>query len=251
MGIEKVIPTWQDLEVFLQLLPRSSTGERMNPYTSLWTGVSEGDGPQEFHLVLLDNGRTQVLADEIGRQALRCIRCSACLNVCPVYSRTGGHAYGSVYPGPIGAILTPQLVGIEQAPASEEAHIDSLPYASSLCGACYEVCPVEINIPEVLIHLRGRVVRHEQDRGGVRGRLAPENVTMQLMARIFDDPRRYEQAQALGRLSQWPLAHGGTINWLPGKLSGWTAMRDLRSLPALTFRQWWRTRQETRDGDTL
>src|SRR5207253_1254858 len=110
-GIEKLVPTFADLEVFLQLLPRSSTGERMNPYTSLWTGVTDGDGPEELHVVLLDAGRTRVLADEIGRVALHCIRCSACLNVCPVYSRTGGHAYGSVYPGPIGAILTPQLVG--------------------------------------------------------------------------------------------------------------------------------------------
>jgi L-lactate dehydrogenase complex protein LldF len=109
MGIEKLVPDFEDLEVFLQLLPRSSTGERMNPYTSLWTGVTPGDGPSEFHLVLLDNGRTDVLADEVGRAALHCIRCSACLNVCPVYERVGGHAYGSVYPGPIGAILTPQL----------------------------------------------------------------------------------------------------------------------------------------------
>ncbi len=112
MGIEKLLPTWRDLEVFLQLLPRSSTGERMNPYTSLWTGVTPGDGPQEFHLVLLDNGRTAALADEVGRSALHCIRCSACLNVCPVYERAGGHAYGSVYPGPIGAVLTPQLTGM-------------------------------------------------------------------------------------------------------------------------------------------
>jgi L-lactate dehydrogenase complex protein LldF len=111
MGIEKIIPTWQDFEVFMQLLPRSSTAERMNPYTSFWTSISEGDGPREFHLVLLDNGRTDVLADEIGRQTLNCIRCSACLNVCPVYERVGGHAYNSVYQGPIGAILTPQLVG--------------------------------------------------------------------------------------------------------------------------------------------
>ncbi|HET8840004.1 MAG TPA: lactate utilization protein B, partial [Ktedonobacteraceae bacterium] len=115
MGIEKIVPTWQDLEVFLQLLPRSSTGERMNPYTSLWTGVTPHDGPQEFHLILLDNGRTKVLADLVGRQALNCIRCSACLNICPVYERTGGHAYSSVYPGPIGAILTPQLLGLKEA----------------------------------------------------------------------------------------------------------------------------------------
>ncbi len=232
MGIEKVIPTWQDLEVFLQLLPRSSTGERMNPYTSLWSGPRPGDGPREFHLVLLDNGRTSVLHDQIGRQTLHCIRCSACLNVCPVYERTGGHAYGSVYPGPIGAILTPQLAGVER--------YGSLPYASSLCGACYEVCPVKINIPEVLIHLRGRVVRRQQE--SIRGRLDPENLAMQAMARIFADRQRYERAQRLAQVGQWPFSRGGSISWLPGKLSGWTAMRDLQPLPRQTFRQWWQER---------
>ncbi|HEX8681467.1 MAG TPA: LutB/LldF family L-lactate oxidation iron-sulfur protein [Ardenticatenaceae bacterium] len=233
MGIEKVVPSMDDLGVFMQLLPRSSTGERMNPYNSLWTGVTRGDGPQHFHLVLLDNGRTRVLADEIGRQTLYCIRCSACLNVCPVYSRTGGHAYHSVYPGPIGAILTPQLVGVENAP--------SLPYASSLCGACYEVCPVKINIPEVLIHLRGEVVRHQQDHDGLRGRADPENVAMKTLAYLFADPARYERAQKLGRVGQWPLARGGSIQWLPGALAGWTAMRDLKPMPKQTFREWWRT----------
>ena len=152
MGIEKILPTFQDYEAFLQLLPRSSTGERMNPYTSMWTGVTPGDGPQNLHVILIDNGRTAVLSDELGRQALRCIRCSACMNVCPVYERAGGHAYGSTYPGPIGAILSPQLSGIEAA------ENNSLPYASSLCGACYEVCPVKINFPEVLVHLRAKDV---------------------------------------------------------------------------------------------
>src|SRR5690606_23117995 len=147
MGIEKVVPTFRDLEVFLQLLPRSSTGERMNPYTSMWTGVHPGDGPQTFHLVLLDNGRTRALADDVGRTALHCIRCSACLNVCPVYEHTGGHAYGSVYPGPIGAILTPQLTGVGTARSGPDDPAASLPFASSLCGACYEVCPVKIDIP--------------------------------------------------------------------------------------------------------
>ena len=233
MGIEKVIPTWQDLEVFLQVLPRSSTGERMNPYTSLWTGVYPGDGPQEFHLVILDNGRTQVLADTVGRQALNCIRCSACLNICPVYERTGGHAYHSVYPGPIGAILTPQLLGIGNA--------STLPYASSLCGACYDVCPVKINIPEVLIYLRGRVVRNTQD--GLFGGLGPENVAMKLMARIFADPKQYEEAQRLARLGQWPFVHKNTITGLPGPLGGWTTMRDLPPVPKQSFREWWRSRQ--------
>ena len=175
LGIEKLVPTFADLEVFLQLLPRSSTGERMNPYTSLWTGVSDGDGPEELHVVLLDNGRTRVLADEVGRGALHCIRCSACLNVCPVYSRTGGHAYGSVYPGPIGAILTPQLIGIENAP--------SLPFASSLCGACYEVCPVKIDIPRVLLHLRGKPSQVSAPAG--------ERAAMGLAAWMFAGRRRF------------------------------------------------------------
>jgi L-lactate dehydrogenase complex protein LldF len=235
MGIEKIIPTWQDYEVFMQLLPRSSTAERMNPYTTFWTGVSEGDGPQEFHLVLMDNGRTDVLADETGRQTLNCIRCSACLNVCPVYERTGGHAYNSVYPGPIGAILTPQLVGIGE-PGS-----DSLPYASTLCGACYEVCPVKINIPEVLIHLRGRVVRHQQDKGDLKAKLDPENVAMRAIAKIFSDRRLYEGAQKAALIGQWPLARGGAIHRLPGKLAGWTETRDLRPIPKQTFREWWKS----------
>ena len=236
MGIEKIIPAWRDFEVFMQLLPRSSTAERMNPYTSFWTGVSgeAGDGPQEFHLVLLDNGRTDVLADEIGRQTLNCIRCSACLNVCPVYERTGGHAYNSVYPGPIGAILTPQLVGIGK-PGS-----DSLPYASSLCGACYQVCPVKINIPEVLVHLRGKVVRHKQDKGTLREKLDPENATMQAMAKAFSDPALYENAQRLARVGQWPFARGGKISSLPGRLAGWTAVRDLKPVPRQSFREWWK-----------
>jgi L-lactate dehydrogenase complex protein LldF len=223
MGIEKVVCEWQDLEVMLQLLPRSSTGERMNPYTSLWAGVSPGDGPREFHLVLLDNGRSEVLADAVGRQALRCIRCSACLNVCPVYSRTGGHAYGSVYPGPIGAILTPQLRGLKEAA--------DLPWASSLCGACYEVCPVKIDIPSVLVHLRGRVVRE------VRPRPKVESTAMRLLARTFSSRPSYEAAQRLARLGRGPLTR------LPfGAVGRWTAMRDLPEVPRESFREWWRGR---------
>ena len=207
MGIEKLVPTWRDMEVFIQLLPRSSTGERMNPYTSFWTGVTEGDGPQEFHLVLLDNGRTDVLADQVGRQALRCIRCSACLNVCPVYSRTGGHAYESVYPGPIGAILTPQLKNMEEG--------RTLPYASSLCGACYEVCPVAIDIPRVLVHLRGRVVDTEPS-------WKPEKAAMRAMYRAFSTRAAFERAQKAARLGAKPLARGGRIAHMPWPMSGWT-----------------------------
>lgn len=236
MGIEKLIPTFQDFEVFLQLLPRSSTGERMNPYTSLWSGVTEGDGPEEFHLVLLDNGRTNVLADEVGRQTLNCIRCSACLNICPVYERTGGHAYGSVYPGPIGAILTPQLVGVE--------HAKSLPYASSLCGACYDVCPVKINIPEVLIHLRGEAVRQKQTEGGLRAKLDPETLAFKALTKVFSNRKNYERAQQLGKVGQLPLQRDGHISWLPGMLSGWTAMRDMPAIPKQTFREWWEERED-------
>jgi L-lactate dehydrogenase complex protein LldF len=226
MGIEKLVPTWQDLEVFLQLLPRSSTAERMNPYTSLWTGVTPGDGPREFHLVLVDNGRTRVLADELGRQTLNCIRCSACMNVCPVYERTGGHAYESVYPGPIGAILTPQLEGLDRA--------GSLPFASSLCGACYDACPVKIDIPRVLIDLRRKVVEHEG--------ASAERLAMRAMARAFASRRGYERAQRLARAGQWPLARRGRIERLPGPLAGWTAARDLKPVPKQSFRDWWRSR---------
>lgn len=234
MGIEKVIPRWEDLGVFLQLLPRSSTGERMNPYTSLWTGVREGDGPREFHLVLLDNGRTQVLRDPTGRQALHCIRCSACLNVCPVYARAGGHAYGSVYPGPIGAILTPQLVGLERA--------SSLPYASSLCGACYDVCPVKINIPEVLVHLRGKVVRRSGARRGPQTAEGRERLALKVLGWILQDRRRFERAQRWARVAQRPYLQDGMIRSLPGDLAGWTVMRDLKPVAAQTFREWWVSR---------
>jgi len=226
MGIEKVIPSWRDLEVYLQLLPRSSTAERMNPYTSLWTGVDPADGPREFHLVLLDHGRTTALADEVGRQALHCIRCSACLNVCPVYERTGGHAYGSTYPGPIGAIITPLLTDLHEGA--------TLPYASSLCGACYEVCPVKIDIPRVLVHLRGRVVREGAHRE------PGEQAAMGALARLFEHPRAFAAAQRIGALLTAPLRRRGRrITRLPGPLRGWTQGRDLPP-PQPSFRDWWR-----------
>lgn len=237
VGIEKVVPTWQDLEIYLQLLPRSSTAERMNPYTSTWTGTTDEDGPQAFHLVLIDNGRTDTLADTVGRQALRCIRCSACLNVCPVYERAGGHAYGSPYPGPIGAILTPQLRGTQ-------SELDaSLPYASSLCGACYEVCPVAIDIPEVLVHLRERVVQ-----GG--------EVTLRGTRTTIRPAKGHAAERAAMRAARWALDHPAALRGgqrlaartrrlhprhrLPGPGRAWTETRDIPAVPAESFRDWWR-----------
>ena len=234
MGIEKLVPTWRDLEVFLQLLPRSSTAERINPYTSIWTGVTPGDGPQAFHLILLDNGRTDVLSDTVGRQALRCIRCSACLNVCPVYERTGGQAYGSVYPGPIGAILTPQLRGIAKHPVDKQTA--SLPYASSLCGACFDACPVRIDIPEVLVHLRGQVVRQVRgdppapDGGGAghgrrsRGRSRrQDDLSLAERARGAGGPHRRSARRSsggcVGRVRSAAGSEPGTSRHRPAKSS--------------------------------
>jgi L-lactate dehydrogenase complex protein LldF len=234
VGIEKVVPTFQDLEVFLQLLPRSATGERMNPYNSFWTGVAPGDGPSAFHVILLDNGRTAQLHDERERETLACIRCGACLNACPVYRETGGHAYGSIYSGPIGAILSPQLQNLE--------HSRSLPYASTLCGACYEVCPVKINIPETLIHLRGRIVREDQKT--LSGKLGPENIAMQAAAKIFLSHRRYEAAQRLARMGQLLFERKGQLTNLPGMAGGWTRFRDLKPIPATSFRDWWKSREK-------
>lgn len=238
-GIDKVVARFRDLEVLLQTLPRSATGERMNPYNSIWTGVRPGDGPQHFHIVLVDNGRTEVLADKVGRQTLQCIRCGACQNACPVYRETGGHAYGSVYAGPIGAILTPQLLGMQYA--------QSLPYASSLCGACYEVCPVKINIPEVLIHLRHRVVRDRT--AGVRRWTDGEALAMRTAGATFRSERRFRAAQRLGRMAANTLAKddGAGQRWihsLPGMMGGWTQVRDLKAMPQQTFREWWEQRSE-------
>ncbi|HEX6770711.1 MAG TPA: LutB/LldF family L-lactate oxidation iron-sulfur protein [Acidobacteriaceae bacterium] len=233
VGIEKVIPRFSDLEVLLQTLPRSATGERMNPYNSIWSGVVPGDGPKSMHVVLLDNGRSRVLRDGIGRQTLQCIRCGACQNACPVYRQTGGHAYGSVYAGPIGAILTPQLADMR--------HTESLPYASSLCGACYEVCPVKINIPEVLVHLRSRVV--DRQRRKLASLLDPERAAMLAMAAVFGNRRRYEASQRLARTAQSTMRHNDAwYHWLPGMAGQWTKTRDLAPLPQQTFRDWWQQR---------
>ena len=232
-GIEKVVPRFQDMEVLLQLLARSATGERMSPYTSLWTGVTPGDGPQRFHVVLLDNGRSSILARKTERQTLRCIRCGACQNTCPVYQQTGGHAYGSVYGGPIGAILTPQLMHME--------HAQSLPFASSLCGACYEVCPVKINIPEVLIDLRAKVV--DRERSETDRFLDPMYLGMRVANGIFSSARRFRAAQRMGRIALRPFTgKDGWIHSLPSLGARWTMTRDLRGMPSQSFREWWAAR---------
>ncbi len=232
-GMEKVIPSLQDLAVFLRLLPRSATGQRLTSYVSMVTGPrrkEDEDGPEEFHLVLVDNGRSKLLADPDLREALYCIRCGACLNTCPVYRTIGGHAYGWVYPGPIGAIVSPMLVGLNQA--------KDLPQASSLCGACREVCPVKINIPRMLLHLRHKLKEGpdetEKSASGVES-LAARGYTW-----LMSNPSALSAVGKLGRVAQKPFAGKGKIEKLPLPLvSQWTAARDLPMLPNRTFREIW------------
>ncbi|HEU5131894.1 MAG TPA: LutB/LldF family L-lactate oxidation iron-sulfur protein [Pyrinomonadaceae bacterium] len=216
MGIEKVIPRFADLDVFLKLLPRSGTGQRLTTYQSFITGTKRSpveEGPEELHIVLLDNGRSRMLAHPVTRQSLACIRCGACLNACPVYQQVGGHAYGSVYPGPIGAVITPQLMGIEKAA--------QLPYASSLCGACREVCPVKIDIPRLLLHLRGEI----SPRKGSLG----ERLAFKAWARVMTSPSLYKVSSVAGRLLQRvvPISRA------------WTNGRDLRPIESKSFHDLW------------
>ncbi len=233
VGIEKILPTIEDLEVFLKLLPRSSTGERMNPYTSMWTGVTPGDGPQDLQVNLLDNGRTNVLADPQGRAALRCIRCSACLNICPVYERAGGHAYGNPYPGPIGAILGPQLRGLE------DPKDRALPFASSLCGACNEVCPVKIPFTDILVHMRHKVVEYKTSKHPT-GEQALMKSAGWLMERGSHLATAQVASKAAGRVfgTRW-------IGPMPIPLaSRWLRARDVDAPPTETFRMWWKKNRE-------
>jgi L-lactate dehydrogenase complex protein LldF len=230
-GIDKVIPSFEDLDVFFQVLPRSATGERMNPYNSVWTGVTPDDGPEEFHLVLVDNGRSRALGDRVGRQALRCIRCAACLKV---YERVGGHAYGSVYPGPIGAVLTPQLDHV----ATDDVAA-SLPYASTLCGACFDACPVRIDIPRLLVHLRAEVV----DAKRTTLPASQEQATMAVAGWVLARPWR------LGAVARGGAALHRVIGArrlrLPGFASGWTAWRATPLPSESSFADWWRAHRST------
>lgn len=234
MGIEKLLPNFEDLGVFLQLLPRSSTGERMNPYTSLWSGVTEGDGPQNFHIILLDNGRTAALSSEIGREALKCIRCSACLNVCPVYERAGGHSYGSTYPGPIGAIITPQLTGID----SSDDPNGSLPYASSLCGRCNEVCPVKIPITDILLELRYQKAKNEPNH--------LEKAAFATISQVWGRSGVWDKLVRMVALGRVLGGFNGKIDLMPPPISGWTEYRDVAVPPKKSFRQWWGSEEAER-----
>ena len=233
-GIEKIVPTIADLEVMMQLLPRSSTGERMNPYTSMWSGVTPGDGPQEVHVVLVDNGRSRVLADPVGRDVLRCIRCAACIHQCPIYERVGGHAYGSVYSGPIGSVLAPQLRGFESA-------IDkSLPFASTLCGICAEVCPVKIPITDILVHLRHRIVEEKK-----RGHFGLEQFLMRCVGWVMGKGKRFGRIGSLAGLAR-KVSRRDYVRFLPGLGKRWTATRDLRMPAKESFRAWWKHNREGR-----
>jgi len=248
MGIEKVIPQLADLDVFLKLLPRSGTGQRLTAYQSLITGLkkdAEDIGPDEFHVVMLDNGRSRMLAHRVTRQSLACIRCGACLNACPVYQQVGGHAYGSVYPGPIGAVITPQLIGLSKA--------KQLPYASSLCGACREVCPVKIDIPELLLHLRAEITEGSAGGTTVKARLKPkfaESLAFKMYGLAWSKPAWYEFGAKVSRLMQRLVARdgkignvGGLISRLVPPLGAWTAWRDAPVVAPKSFREMWRDKE--------
>ena len=227
MGIEKVLPRWIDLPVFLKLLARAATGQALSVYTTLITGSrrpGERDGPEEFHLVSLDNGRSRVLATPF-RESLQCIRCGACLNACPVYRRIGGHAYGGVYSGPIGSILTPLYDSVADNP--------HLPHVSSLCGACQAACPIKINIPHMLIGLR-ELQTHE----GNKSRW--EKLAYRLSAAVLRRPWLYRMALRCARMVLRPLARDGWLRHLPGQGTAWTAVRDFPAPATRSFRERWR-----------
>jgi L-lactate dehydrogenase complex protein LldF len=236
-GIEKVIPRAQDLAVFLKLLARSATGQLLSVYTSFLSGPrrpGEVDGPDEFYVVLLDNGRTKLLPDAGKRQSLYCIRCGACLNTCPVYRKIGGHSFPWVYSGPIGAILTPQFMGTSHEPG--------LPFASSLCGACAEVCPVKIEIPKILLELRHDVKEAET----LEGKNRLEKLAFRAFAWLMTHPRLYEMAGRMAAAMS-PAEDGRWIRKVPPLMNlppvrSWLDYRDLPPAPSKSFREMWRRR---------
>jgi len=226
MGIEKVIPSMADLSHFLEVLARTATGQKLTTYTNFISGprrAGEADGPREVHVVMLDNGRSAMLTDPVLREALYCLRCGACLNVCPIYRRVGGHAYGSTYPGPIGSIVSPSLFGGAAA---------ALPFASTLCGACREICPVKIDIPRILLHLRWK----ETSAGKSGDGALPVPAWPRAAEKARDGVRTFSRmarhpfrARVLGRMAallMWPFARRGYVRWMPPPFSNWTRVRD-------------------------
>ncbi len=227
MGLEKVVPSMTDLMVFLAILARSATGQKLSSYTTLVRGPrqpGELDGPEELHLVLMDGGRSRQIAGPL-REALYCLRCGACLNVCPVYRQIGGHAYGHTYPGPIGILLTAMLKGNEA--------VKDLAHASSLCGACKDVCPVRIDIPRMLVELREKLDEE---------RIAPasERFVFGALRRLLSSPAAYALSAKLGRLLQRPFVRDGKLSRLPLFFGKWTATRDLPPVAGKTFRERWK-----------
>ncbi len=236
MGMEKVIPSVRDLALFLRILIRSATGQRISNYVSMINGPrrpDEHDGPDEFHLVIVDNGRLRLLADPALREALYCIRCGACMNACPVYRKVGGHSYGWVYPGPIGAVVTPAMTGLKQA--------KDLPFASSLCGACREACPVKIDLPRMLLELRSQAV--EGTAGNIKHQPEarnPEGPAERLVWRAWrfgmGGRMRFDLGARLARVALLPVARRGWLKKAPGPASGWTTSRDFPLPAARSFR---------------
>jgi L-lactate dehydrogenase complex protein LldF len=278
LGIEKLIPRLEDLDIFLKLLPRSASGQQITSYLSFLSGVkraADEEGPEELHVVLLDNGRSRMMADPRLRESLYCIRCGACLNACPVYQKIGGHAYGWIYPGPIGAVLTPQLIGRRRAA--------DLPFASSLCGACREVCPLKINIPDMLLHLRhqikeptraespatrptpaapgelvsppsdgtGRSAARQSPTGRLKRRLAryAEHAAFRLWAAAMMNARRYRFAARVARWAERVLGPKVLQNSRLSPLSRWAGERDLPRLAGQTFREHWAKISRATEGD--
>jgi L-lactate dehydrogenase complex protein LldF len=234
-GMEKVIPSIEDLGVFLRLLIRSATGQRISSYVTTVTGPrreDEVDGPEEFHLVIVDNGRSRMLADPNLREALYCLRCGACLNACPVYRKVGGHAYGWVYPGPIGAIVSPVLTNLSDA--------KDLPYASTLCGACREACPVKINLPRMLLYLRKELTQGDNYPEHKSASLA-ESAAMKGWRASVSSSFMMKLSNFAGRVLQLPFAHEGRMDELPSILSGWTKYRKFPAIASKPFRSRWRS----------
>ena len=236
MGIERIVPTLADLGIMLQVLGRSATGQKLTVYSNIITGPrrqgaetegDESDGPDHLHIVLVDNGRSRLLGTDLA-EVLYCIRCGACLNTCPVYQEVGGHAYGSVYPGPVGAVLTPGLHGL--------AKWHDLPHASSLCGACREICPVRIDIPRMLLTLR--------DQATERG-YSPAWITSGLwfFRQLAVRPALFRRAQALASFATRRIAKNGWIERMPGHFGRWTRTRDFPAFAPATFMTQWERRR--------